>query len=112
MNENIPLKPVEVAGSLESAGASANPAWIQFAIMGGVLLFMWLFVMRPNAQKQKEHKKFLDDLKSGSEIITTSGIIGIVKKIENDVVYLDLGQNTVRVQKSSISSLWQSSKTA
>jgi preprotein translocase subunit YajC len=64
---------------------------------------MWLFVIRPNAKRQKEHKKFIDSLTPGKEVITSSGLIGKVTSVSDTIVTVDLGSTTVRVLKSAVS---------
>ena len=72
------------------------------------LLFMFVvvffFFIRPQAKKQKEQAKFLESMDKGEEVVTTSGIIGRVNKIEGSIVTLAVAEKTfIRVTKGSIS---------
>ena len=54
--------------------------------------------------KQKEQSVFSSELKKGDEIVTASGIIGTINKIEDQVVTLELDSKTfVKVVPSAIS---------
>jgi preprotein translocase subunit YajC len=91
---------VPVAGP---AQAPQPPAWINIALIGGIILFMWLFVIRPQSKRAKEHKNFLSSLTTGMEVVTSGGIVGRVKESTDSFVILDVGNGTIKVLKSSIS---------
>lgn len=97
------------AGTAAGAAPSGAPAWINFALMGGIILFMWLFVFRPQSKRAKEQKEFLSSLTPGIEVITAGGIIGTIVEVKENIVSLNVGNSTVRVVKSSISGRLDSS---
>lgn len=94
-------------GPQQVAGAQAQPAgapgWINFALIGGIIIFMWLFVFRPQAKRAKEQKEFLASLTPGAEVITSGGVIGTVVEVQDNIVSLNVGNSTIRVLKTSIS---------
>lgn len=99
--------PVVVPGGAAAAGAAGGPAaapgWMNLVIFGGMILFMWFFVIRPQQKRQKEHKSFIESLKTGMEVVTASGLIGKITSITDTIVTLDLGNTSVRVLKHTIS---------
>jgi len=93
----------------ESAPAQAAPqqqapGWINLALIGGMVLFMWLFIIRPQSKRQKEHRTFVESLVPGKEVITQSGLIGKIVSVSDAIATIDFGQGPVRVLKSSIAS--------
>ena len=60
-------------------GGSAN-----LIIMGAMILVFWLFMIRPQAKKAKEQKKFINDLQKGDKIVTIAGIHGTINKVNED----------------------------
>ncbi len=102
--------PQQVPAGAAAAGATQGaPAWINFALMGGIILFMWLFVFRPQSKRAKEQKEFLNSLTPGVEVITAGGIIGTVIEVKENIVSLNVGNSNIRVVKSSISGRLDSS---
>jgi preprotein translocase subunit YajC len=97
------------AGTASGTAPAGAPAWINFALMGGIILFMWLFVFRPQSKRAKEQKEFLSSLTPGIEVITAGGIIGTIVEVKENIVSLNVGNSTVRVVKSSISGRLDSS---
>lgn len=69
-----------------------------------VFSIMYFFFIRPAQKKQKAQDVFSDELKKGEEVVTTSGIIGRISKIEEGEVQLQIDQKTfLRVVKGAIS---------
>jgi preprotein translocase subunit YajC len=57
---------------------------IQLLIMVGMIGVMYFFMIRPQAKRAKEQKKFASSIESGESIVTTSGIHGKVKRLNDD----------------------------
>lgn len=85
-------------------GQSPNAGMINLIFFGGIILVFWLFMIRPQAKKQKEQKNFSDELQKGDKVVTASGILGQINKIEDDIVTLEVGTKTfMQVTKDAIS---------
>ena len=77
---------------------------VNLILFAGILLVFYFFIIRPQARKQKEQAKFLNSLEKGKDIVTTSGIIGRINKIEDDIVYLQIDPKTyIKIVKSAVS---------
>ncbi len=64
----------------------------------------YLFFIRPQMRKQKEQSAFTTEIQKGDEVVTSSGIIGQINKIEGNIVTLELDNKTyVRMFASAIS---------
>ena len=69
-----------------------------------VLAVFYLFFIRPQQKKQKDQIQFLSNLEKGSQVVTASGIIGRINKIEDQILTLQVDTNTfIRITKSSLS---------
>lgn len=72
-----------------------------FILMIPIFYFL---IYRPQAKKQKKQSSFLDNLTKGDEIVTTSGIIGKVNKVEATTVKIQVDTKTyLTLSKGSIS---------
>lgn len=79
-------------------------AYYNFIFIGAMILIFWLFLIRPQQKRQGEQKKFMDGLQKGEEVVTASGMIGRINKIEGEIVTLEVAKTTfIRVTRSSIS---------
>jgi preprotein translocase subunit YajC len=60
-------------------------------------------LIRPQQKKQKEHRKLLDSINRGDEIITGGGIVGKVTKTDGEKISVDIAKNVnVVVYRSTI----------
>ena len=57
---------------------------MSFLPMIAIAVVFYLFLIRPQQKKQKEQTKFMDDLQKGDSVVTASGIIGTINKIEEE----------------------------
>lgn len=86
------------------ANPSAGAGMINFVFIGAMILIFYFFMIRPQSKKQKEQKAFQDNLDKGDEVVTTSGIIGRINKIEDEIITLDIGNKTfIRIIRTAIS---------
>ncbi|HWB27809.1 MAG TPA: preprotein translocase subunit YajC [Chitinophagaceae bacterium] len=73
--------------------------------IGGIFLIMWLFMIRPQAKKAKEQKKYIEGLQKGDKVVTHAGIHGTIYKVNEDTtVQLETSPGSyLKVEKSAIS---------
>lgn len=80
----------------------------QLVMLGGIILVFWFFMIRPQAKKAKEQKKFIDDIQKGDKVVTIAGIHGTVNKVnEDNTIQLEVSPGAyLKIEKSSISLEW------
>lgn len=84
-------------------GGSAS-ALGSFAPMLIVLVIIYFFFLRPQKKRQDEQKTFAESLEKGMEVVTSSGIIGKISKIEEKEIQLQVDTKSfVRVTRGAIS---------
>ncbi len=77
----------------------------QVFLFGSIILIMYFFMIRPQQKKQKDTKKFIEEIKKGDDVVTIGGLHGKVSSVEGDVLFLELDRGLkVKVEKSAISS--------
>jgi preprotein translocase subunit YajC len=86
-------------------GASGGGGGMQFIFFGGIILVFWLFMIRPQAKKAKEQKKYIENLAKGDKVITHAGIHGTINKVnEDNTVELAVSPGSyIKIEKSAIS---------
>lgn len=97
------LNSVLLAGNPQQGGGM-----VQLVMMGAIILVFWLFMIRPQAKKAKEQKKFVDDMQKGDKVVTIAGIHGTVNKINEDgTLQLEVSPGSyLKIEKSTISMEW------
>ena len=72
--------------------------------MLAIFVVMYFFFIRPQVKKQKEQNSFLNEIKKGDEIVTSSGLIGKIESIVGEEVTLLVDSKTyLRFTKGAIS---------
>ena len=94
---------VLLAGNPQGGGGM-----VQLVLMGVIILVFWLFMIRPQAKKAKEQKKFVDNMQKGDKVVTIAGIHGTINKINEDAtIQLEVSPGSyLKIEKSSISMEW------
>lgn len=91
-------------------------AWAQAggadAPQGGIVGFLplivlfvvfYLFLIRPQMKRQKEHSKMLHALAKGDEAVTSGGLLGRVTEVGTNFIKLEIAKDIeVKVQKHAI----------
>lgn len=77
----------------------------QLVMWAGIIGVFYFFMIRPQQKKQKDQKKFLEELKKGDEVVTIGGLHATVISVYDTTVTLDVdGKGTkMKFEKSSIS---------
>jgi preprotein translocase subunit YajC len=76
----------------------------QIIMLGAIVVVFYFFMIRPQVKKQKDQKNFVNELKKGDKVVTTSGAHGRIAEV-GDTTFLvehESGHKT-RYDKSSIS---------
>jgi len=76
----------------------------QGIIMMVVIFAIFYFIMiRPQQKKMKEHKKMLDAIKKGDEIITAGGIYGNVESVNADTLTIKIAEGVkIKITRGSV----------
>jgi preprotein translocase subunit YajC len=84
--------------------AQQGNQYVQFFILGGVILVFYFFMIRPQQKKAKDQKKFTEELKKGDYVVTIGGAHGTVAETEGDTFILEVEKGgRIRFNKSAIS---------
>lgn len=77
--------------------------WTIIIFLVVIFGLMYLLMIRPQRNRQKQLQKLVGDLKRGDEVITNSGIYGIIDTVEETSFVLKLEDGAkMRVIKSAI----------
>ncbi len=77
----------------------------QFLPILAMLVVVYLFMIRPQTQRQKKEKKFAEELKKGARVVTKSGLHGRVADVSEklNAVVLETGAGKLTFDRSAIS---------
>lgn len=86
-----------------AGGPAGGADWFSFVFLGGFVLIFYFLLIRPQNKRRKEHQELVSSLNKGDEIVTAGGIVGLINKVEDDFVKIQVGEAVeMRIQKSAI----------
>jgi preprotein translocase subunit YajC len=89
--------------SAYAATGTASSDWTSFVPMVVIFVLFYFMLIRPQMKQAKEQRAMIQALKVGDEVVTSSGILGKVTKVGDEVISLEIAATIViNVQKSAI----------
>jgi preprotein translocase subunit YajC len=89
---------VLVAAAQKKSGGVA--AFLPLLVLVGVF---WFLIMRPQQRRAKEQRSMTTNVKQGDRIVAAGGIVGTVRRIDDDTISLQVADNVViKVDRGSV----------
>jgi preprotein translocase subunit YajC len=89
------------------SGLMDQSALVQFLPLVLIFVVFYFLLIRPQQQKQKQHRSMLDALRRGDRVVTGGGIFGTVNRVVSpEEVEVDIASGVrVRLVRSTITSV-------
>ena len=72
-------------------------------LMIGLLVLMWVLMMRPQRKKEKEERLFREKLQKGDRVVFSGGIYGKVHSVDTHTIEVEVSNGVVMtVEKGMI----------
>ena len=85
----------------KASGFQTYGLWILIAVM---LVVFYVLLIRPQRKRAQEHDAMMTKLNKGDEVVTIGGIQGVIKKVTDDSVVLEVDKGVrITFLKSAIS---------
>jgi len=70
-----------------------------------MILVLYFFMIRPQMNRQKKEKSFQAEIKSGTKVVTASGIHGKISEVNNtdNTITIETGAGKIKFERSAIS---------
>ncbi len=84
-------------------GGEGENNWMSMLPLFLILIVFYFFFIRPQTKKNKDQKKFREELKKGEKVVTIGGVHGKVSEIKETTVILEVGnQVKLTIEKSAL----------
>lgn len=71
-----------------------------------VVAVFWFFLIRPQQQQAKKRAEMLTSLKVGDKIVTIGGICGVIQRITDEKIFIEIADGIViEMLRNSISTI-------
>ncbi len=88
-----------------AANGAASPftAFEPFFLLAVFAAVFYFFLWRPQSKRTKAHKELVASVKKGDEVVIAGGVIGVVRKVDDNFVVLEIDKGVVlKAQKNSV----------
>ncbi|HEU5398664.1 MAG TPA: preprotein translocase subunit YajC [Gammaproteobacteria bacterium] len=100
---NFFIQDAQAAAGVAPQGNDFMSTLFFMAILFGGL---WFFMIRPQQKRQKEHQALLGNLGKGDEVVTSGGVLGRVKEVNDQFVTLEIAKGVeIHLQKQAVSAV-------
>ena len=71
-----------------------------------LIVIMYYVMIRPQMRRQKEAAKLVAALKTGDQVVTTSGIHGLITNVKDTTVIVKVADNVkIEMEKSAVTNV-------
>ncbi|MHB1601897.1 MAG: preprotein translocase subunit YajC, partial [bacterium] len=100
---NFAVKPAYAAGGGTTSSGVWEATLINFAPLIAIVVIFYLLVILPQQKRTKDHKKMIESLKVGDEVLTTGGIFGVITGIADQLFTIEIAKDVkIKITKSAI----------
>lgn len=69
-----------------------------------IFVIMYFLILRPQQQRQRQHREMIANVRRGDTIVTSGGLIGKVAKVDETEIQVEVAEGTrVRIARGMIS---------
>lgn len=94
-----------IADAVAQAEVAAPPAagWANMLLLGGLFVFMYFVIIRPQRKRAKEHEQLTSSLSKGDEVVMNSGLLGKISSVDDAYITVSAANNVdLKFQKSAV----------
>ena len=85
------------------AGQPQQSPWGSMIFIGLMFGLFYVIVIMPGGKQRKKQQAMIDNLKVGDRVVLTSGILGTVHNIRDEILHLRVAENVrIEVLKSAV----------
>ncbi len=89
--------------AMASSGDQSVSPLVQLAPLVFILAIFYFIILLPTRRRQKKVQQFLEMLKVGDRVITTGGIYGVITKLSERSVQLQIADKVrIEISKAAI----------
>ncbi len=71
-----------------------------------IFVIFYFLLIRPQMKRAKEHRKLVEELSTGAEVVTNGGLLGRITRVDESFVTVEFADKVkIKVQKHAIASV-------
>jgi len=90
----------------EGGAPAAGDPMSSMLFFVGMLALMYFLLIRPQQKRAKEHKKMVEAIGKGDEVVTNGGMLGKVTEVGEQYVSLEIADGVqVKLQRGAVATV-------
>ena len=86
--------------------ASTQGGLMSFLPLIVIFVIFYFLLIRPQMKRSKEHRKLVEELSTGAEVVTNGGLLGRITRVDESFVTVKFADKVeIKVQKNAIASV-------
>ena len=95
-----------ISDAMAQGSAPGGDGTMSLIVLVGMFVIMYLFLIRPQVKRQKEHQAMVEGLKKGDEIQTRGGLMGKIIDLGDNFMKVEVADNVVvTVRKTAVEAI-------
>lgn len=95
-----------ISDAMAQAAPQAGAGWEALIFPILLIVAFYFLLIRPQTKRAKEHKKMVEELKKGDEVVTGGGLLGRITEIGENFIQLEVAEGVqLKIQKQAVGSL-------
>ena len=92
--------------SAHAQDASSQGGLMTFLPLIVIFAIFYFLLIRPQMKRSKEHRKLVEELSTGAEVVTNGGLLGRITRVDESFVTVEFADKVeIKVQKNAIASV-------
>lgn len=95
-----------ISDAMAQAAPQTGAGWEALIFPILLIVAFYFLLIRPQTKRAKEHKKMVEELKKGDEVVTGGGLLGRITEIGENFIQLEVAEGVqLKIQKQAVGSL-------
>ena len=104
VRDDVALAVVPSVSYAEGASALAGFGGLMPLIF--IFIFFYLFLIRPQQKKAKDHQNLLNTLKKGDKVVTSGGIYAVIAAVRENIVEIKVADGVnLQIDKQAVATV-------
>ena len=80
-----------------------NESTMSILLIVGLIAIFYFMLIRPQQKRMRQQTELMNNLRTGDDVMTSSGIYGTISEIEEETILLEISEDVeIRVAKNAI----------
>lgn len=92
-----------ISPAMAQQGEAAGNPLVSILLLVAMVAVFYFLLIRPQSKRAKEHRKMVEELSKGDEIVTNGGVLGRVTDVGESFATLEVADGLeLQVQKNAV----------